>query len=206
VSLHEMSPFTREAYELTAEICLRAHDWGEFLKCQQQLIQVIYPALEGSDRLGGSWRSTRWVEFISAGIVYFSFRSTLSLELTATIRGIPCRFLSAPPIQLSLQLLGALTAGDYISVLRLEALALPSVALILRAHFRQIRERAVMAMSKSYNTIHSRDMQEMLGLGETTNELRECLANAEKRGCVSAARALANWPETAQPPPVLAFK
>jgi hypothetical protein len=117
-----MSPFTREAYELTAEICLRAHDWGEFLKCQQQLVQVIYPVLEGSDRLGGSWRSTRWAEFISAGIVYFGLRSTSiisSLELTATIRGIPRRFLSAPPIQLSLQLLGALTAGDYIGVLRL---------------------------------------------------------------------------------------
>ena len=32
-----------QSYELAAEACWRARDWGEFLKCIQQLLYTIYP-------------------------------------------------------------------------------------------------------------------------------------------------------------------
>jgi len=195
VSLHEMSPFTRDAYEMSADICLRAGDWGEFLKCQQQLVQVIYPALEESDALGGSWSSTRWPEFVSVGIVYFAClaRESRSVELSATLRSVPRRFLSSPPVQLSLALLEALVSGNYIRIIRLQALALPSVQLILQARLRQVRERAAEAMAKSYNAIDTHDMQEMLGLEGAPNELRGCLKAAQEKGSVGATKALATW-------------
>lgn len=49
-SLHEMSDFTRRVYEAGADVCSRAGDWGEALKCLTLLSETIYPALaaEGS--------------------------------------------------------------------------------------------------------------------------------------------------------------
>eukprot|EP00976_Prorocentrum_cordatum_P044185 894147-Prorocentrum_minimum.AAC.4 len=121
VSLHEMSPFTLDAYEMSADICLRASDWGEFLKCQQQLVQVVYPSLEESNGLGETWSSSRWPEFVSIGIIYFACvgRGSNSVELSTTLRGMPQRFLCSPPVRLSLELLEALLSGNYIRVIRL---------------------------------------------------------------------------------------
>lgn len=60
-SLHELSQFSRQCYELAADVCLRAGDFPEALKCLGQLNRTIFPALvaqspvrgDGSSRCGG---------------------------------------------------------------------------------------------------------------------------------------------------------
>ncbi|KAI3425162.1 hypothetical protein D9Q98_008933 [Chlorella vulgaris] len=44
-SLRELSHFSRQVYECTADVCSRAGDWPEALKALQQLVSLIYPAL-----------------------------------------------------------------------------------------------------------------------------------------------------------------
>ncbi|PRW33645.1 Extracellular serine ase [Chlorella sorokiniana] len=48
-SLRELSHFTREVYEVAADVCLRAGDYPEALKALQQLVHLIYPALAAQE-------------------------------------------------------------------------------------------------------------------------------------------------------------
>ncbi|KAI7836552.1 hypothetical protein COHA_009570 [Chlorella ohadii] len=48
-SLRELSHFTREVYEVAADVCTRAGDYPEALKALQQLVHLIYPALAAQE-------------------------------------------------------------------------------------------------------------------------------------------------------------
>ena len=129
-------------YELAADVCLRAHDFGEFLKCQQLLLHDIYPALEAQGALGGAsgWAASRWAEFAATGVLYFPCVAPVcdSLEMTCTLRSIPSRLLATAPVQCAFRVVVTLLAGDYEAFLRLcVAPALSSIAVATRRHARR---------------------------------------------------------------------
>jgi hypothetical protein len=127
-------------YELGADVCLRAHDFGEFLKCQQLLLHHIYPALEADGWVptthwttsGGTTApltrhyrrhraAPRWAEFAATGVLYFPCVRAVcgTLEMACTLRAIPPRLLTSPPVQRAFCVVVALLAGDYQAFLRL---------------------------------------------------------------------------------------
>jgi len=149
-------------YELAADVCLRAHDFGEFLKCQQLLLHDIYPALEAQGALGGAsgWTASRWAEFAATGVLYFPCVAPVcdSLEMTCTLRSIPSRLLATAPVQCAFRVVVTLLAGDYEAFLRL--------CVVTRPEFRRRRDSAARTQGRSVAPgMHSGERRRRARLG-----------------------------------------
>eukprot|EP00899_Mesostigma_viride_P010057 jgi/Mesvir1/19052/Mv12814-RA.1 len=109
--------FTMKVYETAADVCLHAGDLGEYLKCQQHLLAVCYPA-------AGVRSAPRWPDFAAASLLYFVVLASTTgqgeqLELSIALRSMPEHLLQTRPVQDALRITSAVAAGNYVAVMRL---------------------------------------------------------------------------------------
>jgi len=170
--------FSRQAYELAADTCWRAKDWGEYLKCVQQLLSSIYPRfypqvfhqatkvqldVEGA----GSSRTAeqlslqegqlgRFPEFTCAHILYFSciVAKPEAFEVTTLLCRMPPRLVQLPSVQFALKASACLFRCDFPEFLRLaQAPAKPMIRQLLVAQENRARCEVMLALAASYRML-----------------------------------------------------
>jgi len=158
------------AYLLAAEACLRAGDAGEYLKCQQRLVQELLPAAEPP--------SERWPELAACALLYFATAVEEAGEVSAALRATPPRLLRTRPLRCALAALAALRRRDgaaFCAAACSEA-ATPLMRLLLARKLESARVQGLSAFARAYRALPATTTQARLGL--RAGELGELLARA----------------------------
>jgi len=214
VHLDEKGQLCLDAYELSADVCWRAGDWAEFLKCAQQLLYAIYPRfypeaceVAGSDApergrpRGGRAGIGRLPEFTAAQVLYFScvVPEPRPFEVASLLRRTPPTLLGEPLVRLAVRLSGCVFSGDHLRFLRLsrtdELLSShPMVRGLAGCMVPRARGEAMRALACAFRTLPLPAASDLLCCGDLTargsEEVHRALKAAAKRGSREAAAAL----------------
>lgn len=196
---------------MAADVSLRAADCSEFLKAQQQLLEVLYPSVEESGQLG-KVEDSRWAEFAGYSLLYFSCTAGPSessgLEVAMTLSRIPQKLLRSPPVLFARQVMNVLSQGNYVALFRMHGNAPEMSQLLMEPRLAQFREDTLLVLFKAYKIFPCSSLQNVLGLGEMEGgmkELKRLLTVLAERDNKAAALAVASW-DGEIAPSVITFK
>ena len=139
------------AYEAAADVCLRAGDLAEFLKCQQRLVSELYP-----DAVARGLPAERWPELAACAALYFACAGGGTPgEMTAALRATPRHLLRTAPVQCALRALCALARADGAAFCAAaqHPHAPPLLRLLMARRLPAARHAALRAAARAYRTL-----------------------------------------------------
>ncbi|KAK9830337.1 hypothetical protein WJX72_011122 [[Myrmecia] bisecta] len=206
MSLGRLDAFAMRVFEVSADVCLRARDFSEFLKSARHLLHDIYPTLASqqameanaaleavSSRLANTRIAAceRWAEFAGNFLLYFICvpAKTQGLDVVSVLRGLPHSLQRCSHVQFATSVKCALQAGDFTSFFKLHRRASWSQRTLLDLKLVQMRAWTVSVLASAYRTLSCRSAWRMLALnsGCPQAELLALLkANAESGNAAAA--------------------
>ncbi|KAI8851450.1 hypothetical protein BC829DRAFT_386757 [Chytridium lagenaria] len=147
------------AYERSAEVCMDAENFGEFLKTQTLLINQIYPNLASSLEVSLSSTKSEMTCYYLLYFLCFSSNAALPCGDSWTVQHI----LSHPHISLVIRLIRTLQANfNFIQFQRLWSNASPRARVFLRLLIPRFRARTWTTLAKSYYVFNEKDLLALL--------------------------------------------